>query len=90
MRSAEALAESIGDCRRGGKTYVHHTDTNVLGKDRDLGYAAFQIDPAQEWSRGTRSSRCAALTSPLGGLPPWSTGPPHITRKAGPSYPDLE
>ena len=29
--------------------YVHHTYTNVLGKDRDLGYAAFRIDPEQDW-----------------------------------------
>ena len=29
--------------------YVHHTYTNVLGKDRDLGYAAFRIDPDQPW-----------------------------------------
>lgn len=29
--------------------YVHHTFTNVLGKDRDLGYAAMRIDPQQPW-----------------------------------------
>jgi linoleoyl-CoA desaturase len=29
--------------------YVHHTFTNVLGKDRDLGYAALRIDPEQPW-----------------------------------------
>ena len=29
--------------------YVHHTFTNVLGKDRDLGYAAMRVDPSQPW-----------------------------------------
>ncbi|MDT7643833.1 MAG: NADPH-dependent stearoyl-CoA 9-desaturase [Pseudonocardiales bacterium] len=29
--------------------YVHHTFTNVLGKDRDLGYAVMRIDPEQPW-----------------------------------------
>jgi linoleoyl-CoA desaturase len=28
---------------------VHHTYTNVLGKDRDLGYAVLRIDPEQPW-----------------------------------------
>jgi hypothetical protein len=29
--------------------YVHHTFTNVLGKDRDLGYAAMRVEPEQQW-----------------------------------------
>jgi linoleoyl-CoA desaturase len=29
--------------------YIHHTFTNVLGKDRDLGYSAMRIDPEQPW-----------------------------------------
>jgi fatty acid desaturase len=29
--------------------YVHHTFTNVLGKDRDLGYAILRIEPDQPW-----------------------------------------
>ena len=29
--------------------YQHHKYTNVLGKDRDLGYSAMRIDPGQEW-----------------------------------------
>nr|WP_293772505.1 acyl-CoA desaturase [Sporichthya sp.] len=28
---------------------VHHTYTNILGKDRDLGYSAIRVDPAQPW-----------------------------------------
>ncbi|GAA2995649.1 fatty acid desaturase family protein [Actinokineospora diospyrosa] len=29
--------------------YVHHTFTNVLGKDRDIGYGILRIDPEQRW-----------------------------------------
>jgi linoleoyl-CoA desaturase len=29
--------------------YVHHTYTNVLGKDRDIGYSAMRIRPEQPW-----------------------------------------
>jgi len=29
--------------------YIHHTYTNILGKDRDLGYEIMRIDPAQRW-----------------------------------------
>jgi fatty acid desaturase len=29
--------------------FVHHTYTNVLGKDRDIGYSALRISPQQPW-----------------------------------------
>ncbi len=29
--------------------FVHHTFTNILGKDRDLGYEIMRIDPHQKW-----------------------------------------
>jgi fatty acid desaturase len=29
--------------------YIHHTYTNILGKDRDLGYAALRVSPDQPW-----------------------------------------
>jgi fatty acid desaturase len=29
--------------------YQHHTYTNVLGRDRDLGYSAFRVEPEQPW-----------------------------------------
>jgi fatty acid desaturase len=28
---------------------VHHTYTNVLGKDRDIGYSAMRVSPEQPW-----------------------------------------
>lgn len=30
--------------------YMHHTFTNVAGKDRDLGYDTLRIDPQQRWT----------------------------------------
>ena len=29
--------------------YIHHTFTNILGKDRDIGYGVLRIDPDQTW-----------------------------------------
>ncbi|MGH3961612.1 fatty acid desaturase family protein [Mycobacterium sp.] len=29
--------------------YIHHTFTNIRGKDKDLGYEIMRIDPAQKW-----------------------------------------
>lgn len=29
--------------------FVHHTWTNVLGKDRDIGYAIMRVNPRQPW-----------------------------------------
>jgi fatty acid desaturase len=29
--------------------YIHHTYTNIRGKDRDLGYEIMRIDPNQPW-----------------------------------------
>jgi linoleoyl-CoA desaturase len=32
--------------------YVHHTYTNVLGKDRDIGYSIVRVTPEQRWHPG--------------------------------------
>jgi fatty acid desaturase len=32
-----------------GHNYIHHTYTNVLGKDRDIGYGILRMDEDQEW-----------------------------------------
>ena len=29
--------------------YVHHTFTNIVGKDKDVGYEIMRIDPKQKW-----------------------------------------
>jgi NADPH-dependent stearoyl-CoA 9-desaturase len=30
--------------------YIHHTFTNVMGKDRDIGYGVLRMDPGQKWN----------------------------------------
>jgi len=30
--------------------YIHHTFTNILGQDRDIGYGLLRIDPDQKWN----------------------------------------
>ncbi|MDX6400024.1 MAG: NADPH-dependent stearoyl-CoA 9-desaturase [Gaiellaceae bacterium] len=30
--------------------YVHHTYTNIIGKDNDVGYEIMRVDPQQEWN----------------------------------------
>jgi NADPH-dependent stearoyl-CoA 9-desaturase len=32
--------------------YVHHTFTNIIGKDKDVGYEIFRVDPRQKWHAG--------------------------------------
>jgi len=41
---------STAEAWRHSHNYVHHTYTNILGKDRDLGYEIMRIDPHQQWS----------------------------------------
>jgi hypothetical protein len=40
---------STADAWKHAHNFVHHTYTNVLGKDRDLGYAILRIAPDQPW-----------------------------------------
>jgi fatty acid desaturase len=40
---------STAEAWRHSHNYIHHTYTNILGKDRDLGYEIMRIDPAQPW-----------------------------------------
>ncbi len=40
---------STAESWRHSHNYIHHTYTNILGKDRDLGYEIMRIDPAQSW-----------------------------------------
>jgi len=34
---------------RHSHNYMHHTYTNIVGMDRDVGYGILRIDPAQNW-----------------------------------------
>ncbi len=40
---------STAEAWRHSHNYVHHTYTNILGKDKDLGYEIMRIDPHQRW-----------------------------------------
>jgi fatty acid desaturase len=39
-----------GDQWRLSHNYEHHTFTNIVGKDRDVGYAILRISPDQRWT----------------------------------------
>ena len=40
---------STAEAWKHSHNYVHHTYTNILGKDKDLGYEIMRIDPQQKW-----------------------------------------
>jgi fatty acid desaturase len=40
---------STADAWKHAHNFVHHTYTNVIGKDRDLGYSILRIEPEQPW-----------------------------------------
>jgi linoleoyl-CoA desaturase len=40
---------SAADGWKRSHNYVHHTFTNVVGKDRDLGYEIMRVTPEQDW-----------------------------------------
>src|SRR2546421_2326039 len=40
---------STAEAWRHSHNYIHHTFTNILGKDRDLGYEIMRIAPHQPW-----------------------------------------
>ena len=42
-------AASTAESWKHSHNYVHHTFTNVRGKDKDLGYEIMRIDPNQKW-----------------------------------------
>ena len=35
---------------RHSHNYLHHTYTNIVGRDRDIGYGILRMDPAQKWN----------------------------------------
>jgi fatty acid desaturase len=40
---------STAESWRHSHNYVHHTFTNIRGKDKDLGYEIMRVDPKQKW-----------------------------------------
>ncbi len=43
--------------------YLHHTYTNVVGKDRDLGYTIMRVSGDQPWKPSTLRSRSTTCSS---------------------------
>jgi linoleoyl-CoA desaturase len=41
---------STAEAWKHSHNYAHHTYTNILGKDHDLGYEIMRIDPHQKWN----------------------------------------
>jgi fatty acid desaturase len=41
---------STAEAWKHSHNYIHHTYTNIHGKDRDLGYEIMRIDPQQKWN----------------------------------------
>jgi len=39
-----------GENWKHGHNYIHHTYTNILGKDRDIGYGVLRMDEDQKWN----------------------------------------
>jgi linoleoyl-CoA desaturase len=48
-RSWDWDTASTAEAWRHSHNFIHHTYTNIIGKDRDLGYEIMRIDPAQRW-----------------------------------------
>jgi fatty acid desaturase len=49
-RSFEWDSASPGDLWRHSHNYIHHTYTNVVGKDRDVGYGVLRMSEQQPWN----------------------------------------
>ncbi len=41
---------STSEAWKHSHNYIHHTYTNIRGKDKDLGYEIMRIDPHQKWN----------------------------------------
>jgi NADPH-dependent stearoyl-CoA 9-desaturase len=50
-----------GDQWRYSHNYMHHTHTNVLGKDRDIGYGILRMSEDQPWRRRDLGNPVAAI-----------------------------
>jgi fatty acid desaturase len=48
-RSWDWDTASTAEAWRHSHNFIHHTYTNIVGKDRDLGYEVMRIDPGQKW-----------------------------------------
>jgi len=49
-RSWDWDSASTAEAWKHSHNFIHHTYTNIRGKDRDLGYEIMRIDPQQKWN----------------------------------------
>ena len=61
-----------GDDWRHSHNYEHHTFTNVLGRDRDVGYGFLRVNPAQPWNASHAVQPISAIV--LACLFQWGVG----------------
>jgi NADPH-dependent stearoyl-CoA 9-desaturase len=50
-----------GDQWRHSHNYLHHTFTNIVGKDRDIGYGILRMSPDQRWTPAALANPAIAL-----------------------------
>ena len=50
-----------GDQWRHSHNYLHHTFTNIVGKDRDIGYGILRMSPDQRWTPVALANPAIAL-----------------------------
>ena len=68
--------------------YIHHTYTNIRGKDHDLGYEIMRIDPHQKWNPVylcSRSTTCCWWRSSSGASPCTTSTSRRSARERSPS-----
>ena len=41
---------STAEAWKHSHNYIHHTYTNIVGKDKDVGYDVFRVTPKQDWA----------------------------------------
>ena len=73
---------STAEAWKHSHNYVHHTFTNILGKDKDLGYEIMRIDPQQRWHPVYLAA--AALQPAADGVLRVGRGPPRPRLRGDP------
>ena len=63
-RRGTGTRASTAEAWKHSHNYIHHTYTNIRGKDKDLGYEIMRIDPHQQWHPvylRSRSTTCVLM-----------------------------
>ena len=79
---------STAEAWKHSHNYVHHTYTNIRGKDKDLGYEIMRIDPQQSWHPVYLAA--AGLQPDPGGAFRVGRGPPRPRLRGDPQGPEVD